>query len=52
MYYLGKETEEFSSETIVFTGTREMLEYLEKDIRKIIDTIKLEEKLSEEEQPV
>lgn len=38
--------------TIVFSGTREMLEYFEKDIQKIIDTVELEEKLPEEEQPV
>ena len=38
--------------TIVFSGTREMLEYFEKDIQKIINTVKLEEKLPEEEQPV
>ena len=38
--------------TIVFSGTRAMLEYFEKDIQKIISTVKLEEKLPEEEQPV
>lgn len=38
--------------TIVFSGTRAMLEYFEKDIQKIINTVKLEEKLPEEEQPV
>lgn len=38
--------------TIVFSGTREMLEYFEKDIQKIINTVKLKEKISEEEQPV
>lgn len=35
--------------TIVFSGTREMLEYFEKDIQKIIDTVELEEKLPEEQ---
>ena len=29
-----------------------MLQYFEKDIQKIVDTVKLEEKLPEEEQPV
>lgn len=38
--------------TIVFTGTRQMLEYFEKDIQKIIDTVKFEEKIVDEEQPV
>lgn len=37
--------------TIVFTGTRATLEYFEKEIQKIIDTVKLVEKLPEE-QPV
>lgn len=34
--------------TIVFTGTREMLEHFRKDIQKIINTVKIDEKLLEE----
>ena len=38
--------------TIVFSGTRGMLDYFAKDIQKIINTVELEEKISEEEQPI
>ncbi len=34
--------------TIVFTGTKAMLEYFSKDIQKIINTVKIDERLLEE----